>query len=127
MELPENTGINKYIIELKNGKQLPSEPIYNISLLELQTLKTYIKTHLKTKFIQPSKSLAGTPIQFNKKSDNSFYIYMDYWGLNNPIIKNRYPLPLINKSLDQLGQAEKSLQLDLTSTYYKMRIKKDNK
>ena len=48
---------------------------------------------------------------------------MDYWGLNNLTIKNRYPLPLIGESLDRLGRAKRFTQLDLTSAYHRMRIK----
>lgn len=88
MELPEHTGMNNHVIELKNGKQLTYRPIYSLGLIKLKTLKTYIKTHLKTWFIQYSKSLAGTPIFINKKYDGSFCPYMNYWGLNNLIINN---------------------------------------
>ncbi len=58
MKLSENTNINKYAIELIEGKQPPYGPIYALSLVELETLKIYIKTYLKNGFIQPSKSLA---------------------------------------------------------------------
>lgn len=51
IELPENTGINKYAIELIEGKQSPYGPIYALSTVELETLKTYIKTHIKIEFI----------------------------------------------------------------------------
>lgn len=51
MELPENTSINEYAIELKKSKQLPYRPIYSLKLVELETLKTYIETYLKTRFI----------------------------------------------------------------------------
>ena len=91
--------------------------------MELETLKTYIKTHLKTGFIQSSKSPAGAPILFNKKPDGNLYLCIDYWGLNNLTIKNRYPLPLIGESLDRLGRAKRFTQLDLTSAYHRMRIK----
>ena len=36
---------------------------------------------------------------------------------------NRYPLPLIGESLDRLERAKQFTQLDLTSTYYRMRIR----
>ena len=39
------------------------------------------------------------------------------------MIKNRYPLPLIGELLDWLGRAKRFTQLDLTSAYYRMRIK----
>ncbi len=103
MKLPENTGINEHVIELVEGKQPPYGPIYSLSSVELETLKTYIETHLKTGFIQPSKSPAGAPIFFNKKPDGSLRLCVDYQGLNNLTIKNRYSLPLIGESLDWLG------------------------
>ncbi len=122
MELPENTGLNEHAIELVEGKQPPYGPIYALSPVELETLKTYIETHLKTGFIRPSKSPAGAPILFDKKPDGSLRLCVDYRGLNNLMIKNRYPLPLIGESLDRLGQAERFTQLDLTSAYHQMRI-----
>ena len=106
MELPENTGINEHVIELKVGKQPSYKPIYCLGLVELETLKTYIKTHLKTGFIQPSKSPAGAPILFDKKPDGRFWLCVNYRGLNNLTIKNRYPLPLISEALNWLGRAK---------------------
>lgn len=51
MELPNNIIINKYIINLIRGKQLPYGPIYTLHLVKLEVLKAYIKTHLQTRFI----------------------------------------------------------------------------
>ena len=50
-ELPENTGMNEYAIELEECKQPPFGPIYILGLVELETLKTYIKTNLANGFI----------------------------------------------------------------------------
>ncbi len=102
MELPENTGMNEYAIELINGKQPSYGPIYALSPVELETLKAYIETHLKTGFIWPSKSPAGAPILLDKKPDGSLCLCVNYQGLNNLTIKNRYPLPLIGEVLDCL-------------------------
>ena len=38
---------------------------------ELETFKAYIETNLANEFIRPSKSPAGTPILFDRKSDSS--------------------------------------------------------
>lgn len=78
MELPENTGINKYIIKLGDDNQSLYRPIYILILIELETLKIYIKTYLKTKFICLSKSLADAFIFFNKKPDDNFHLCIDY-------------------------------------------------
>ena len=95
--LPEQTGLNEHAIELEGGKQSPYGPIYSLSLVELETLKTYIETHLKTGFIWPFKSPAGAFILFDKKPDGSFCLCVDYWDPNNLTMKNQYPpSPLVN-------------------------------
>ncbi len=88
MELPKNIGMNEHAIELIEGKQPPYGPIYTFSLMELETLKSYIKIYLKTGFIQPFKSPARALILFDKKPDGSFRLCIDYRGLNNLTIKN---------------------------------------
>lgn len=51
IELPKNMGINEHTIKLINGKQPFYRPIYVLRPVKLETLKTYIKTCLKTGFI----------------------------------------------------------------------------
>ncbi len=127
IELPKNTGINEYTIELVKGSQIPYGPIYILRLVELETLKTYIETHLKTGFIWPFKSSVDVFIFFDWKLDRSFHLYIDYYDLNNLTIQNWYPLSRISKALDKLDQAKCFIQLDLTSAYYKMIIWEYNK
>ena len=76
--LPERTKLNEHAVNLKDGKRPLYGPIYSLGPVELETLKTYIKIHLKTGFIRPSKSLAGAPILFDKKSDGSLHLCIDY-------------------------------------------------
>lgn len=49
--LSKSLDINKYIIDLKSYKHSFYESIYNLGLVELETLKTYIETNLVNKFI----------------------------------------------------------------------------
>lgn len=70
--------MNKYAIKLIEEKQLFYTPIYTFSSVELENLKAYIKTYLKTRFIKLFKSFAGAPIFFDKKLDVNFCLYMDY-------------------------------------------------
>ena len=76
--LPECTKLNKHVINLKDGKQPLHRPIYSLGPIELGTLKIYIKTHLKTGFIQLFKSPLGAPILFDKKPDGSFCLCINY-------------------------------------------------
>ena len=105
--LPEYTEINIYAIDLEKGKQPPYRPIYSLAPVELETLKTYIKTHLKTGFIQTSQSPTNATILFDKKPDGSFRLCIDYWGFNYLMIKNRYLVLLIGESLNWLSWVKK--------------------
>ena len=121
-KLPENTKMNEHAIKLEKDKQPPFGLIYSLGPVELETLKTYIKTNLANGFILPFNSSAGALIFFDRKSDRSLRLYMDYRGFNNITTKNRYPLSLIGKSFDWLGWAKRFTQLDLTNVYHRMRI-----
>ena len=99
-ELPENIRINKYAIQLEEGKQPLLGPIYSLRPVEFETFKTYIKINLANGFIRPSKSLARTLILSDRNLNRSLCFCMDYWSLNNLIIKNQDLLFLIGESLN---------------------------
>lgn len=73
----KNININKYMIKLVDNKQPLYGPIYVFSLVEIETLKVYIKTYIKIGFIWPYKSLIGIPLLFDKKLDDSLYLCID--------------------------------------------------
>ena len=87
-ELSKYTGINDHSIELIDDQQPPYGPIYSLKPVELKTQKTYIEVNLANGFIRPFKSPVGAPILFVQKSDSSFWLCVDYWGLNNLTIKH---------------------------------------
>ena len=93
-------------------------PIYSLGPIKLKIFKTYIKINLPISLMITLKLSANIPILFICKPDSSFSLCVNFWGLNNLIIKNWYPLSLIEKSLDRLGQAKQFTQLNLTSAYY---------
>ena len=86
--LLEKTELNEHAIELENGKQPSYKLTYSLGPVELETSKTYIKTHLKTKVIWLFKSPAGALILFDKKPNGNFCLCINYQGLNNLTIKN---------------------------------------
>ena len=124
--LLEQTRVNEHAIELKEGKQPPYGPIYSLGPVEFEILKSYFETNLANGFIRALKSPVGAPILFVYKPNDSFRLCVNYQGLNNLMIKNRYLLLLIGKFLDQLSQAKQFTQLDFTSPYHQIRIKEDN-
>ena len=118
-ELLKHIGINNRAIKLVNGyHQSLYRPIYSLDPVELETLKVYIETKLANRFIKPSKSPAVASILFERKTNGFLRLCINYRGLNNLTIKNRYPFPLIGELLDRLGRARRFIQLDFTSIYH---------
>jgi len=102
-----------HVINLEPGFNIQYGRIYNLSEVELKTLKAYIKTNLPNGFIQPSSSPVAAPILFAKKKDGSLQLCVDYGALNRGTVKNPYPLPLISEMLDRLHGARIFTKLDL--------------
>ncbi len=121
--VPENTRIT-YIINLKKGTESPFKLIYSLSERELRILRDYLTEKEAIGWIRPSKSSAGTPILFILKLNSLLRLCVDYRALNKITMKNRHPLPLINKSINRLSSARVYTKLDLKNIYYKIRIKK---
>lgn len=86
----EYIRINDYIIKLMDEYQLLYMPIFNLRLEELETIKSYIKTNLANGFIRSLRSPIYVSILFIKKLDDSFWLCINYHGLNNLTMKNWY-------------------------------------
>jgi hypothetical protein len=76
--------------------------VYPLALNEQVELDKFIQENLATGRIQLSKSPIASPVFFIKKKDRSLCLVQDYCMLNSIMIKNRYPLPLISKLVNQL-------------------------
>jgi len=73
-------------------------------------------------FIRPSSSPWGAPVLFVKKNDCSMWLCIDYRGINNITIKDKYPLPRIDELLDQLRGVSCFSKIDLAPGYHQIPI-----
>ena len=78
VELLEHTRINDHAIKLVDDWQLPYDSIYSLSLVKFEILKVYIKNNLANDFIRSSKSLVRVLIFFDKKSNGSLKLCINY-------------------------------------------------
>ena len=63
---------------------------------------------------------------FVEKKDGTKRLCVDYRGLNQVTIKNKYPLPRIDALFDQLKGAKVFSKIDLQSGYHQLRIKEED-
>jgi hypothetical protein len=69
---PHRPDVNYEILLVPDAKPVFG-PIYNLSEIELKTLKDYIYEMITKGFIRPSKSPFGSPVLFVKKADGSLH------------------------------------------------------
>ena len=110
--------IYDHSIPLKKGSQPPFRPLYSLSRNELIVVMEWLDKNLRRGWIQNSSSLAGALILFVKKTDGSLRLCINYRGLNEITIQDRYPLPQIYETLAQLSKARYFTKLDIKDTYY---------
>ena len=67
------------------------------------------------------------PVHFVVKKDGTWRIVQDYQHINQWMIKNGYPLPLIADILDGVGKRKVFTKLDLRWGYNNVRIKEGDK
>ncbi len=110
-------------IDLVLGSTPPRGRLYSLSAPEREALERYLADSLAAGTIVPSTSPAGAGFFFVKKKDGSLRPCIDYRGLNEMTIKNRYPLPLMSSAFEILQGAKIFTKLDLRNAYHLVRIK----
>ena len=93
-----------------------------MSPTKLLELRKQLKELLDAGLIQPSRTLYGAPVLFQKKYDGSLRMCVDYRALNKVTIKNKYLIPLAAELFDRLSKASYFTKLDLRLGYWQVRI-----
>ncbi|KAI2657893.1 Transposon Tf2-6 polyprotein [Labeo rohita] len=110
-------------IDLIPGSTPPRGKLYSLSNPEREALEKYLSESLAAGTIVPSSSPAGAGFFFVAKKDGSLRPCIDYRGLNDITVKNRYPLPLMSSAFEILQGAKIFTKLDLRNAYHLVRIK----
>jgi hypothetical protein len=109
-------------IELIPGKVPPNARNRPLSPKELRCVKKWIDEMLEKGFIRESTSPAAAPLLLAAKPGGGVRICHDYRGLNEITVKNRYPLPLIRETLDNLCGAKYYTKLDVIAAFNRIRV-----
>lgn len=105
-------------------------PVYQhprrLSAAEREVVQSMIDDFLKMGIIRPSKSPWASPILLRKKKNGSYRFCVDYRKLNMKIVKDRYPLPLMDDVIDDLSGNYVYSNLDLKNGFYHVDMDPDS-
>lgn len=86
-----------------------------------------IDNWLEEGIIRRSQSDYSSPVVLVTKKDGTKRICIDYRQLNKKIIKDRYPLPLIEDQIDQLQETKVFTTLDLKNGFFHVPIDENSR
>ncbi len=110
-------------IDLLPGTSPTKGRLISLSGPEREAMDRYIRESLQAGLICHSSVPAGAGFFFVQKKDGSLRPCIDYRGLNDITVKNRYPLPLMSSAFELFQGALVFTKLDLRNTYHLVRIR----
>lgn len=76
--------------------------------------------------VQPSSSPYASPVVLVKKKYNTWRLCVGYRRLNNMTVKDRFPIPLIDDLMDDLGGSSVYSKFDLRAGYHQLRMEESD-
>ena len=120
------TGIVRHGIKT-NDRPPVKQPLRRIPVHMKQEVDQHIDDMLERDVIEPSVSPWSAGVVLAKKKDGTTRFCVDYWKLNELTVKDAYPLPRIDDSLDHLSGAQWFSTLDLCSGYWQVELEPEDK
>jgi hypothetical protein len=119
--LPPHRQFDHNIPLLPNAKPVTKKP-YRYSPQQKNEIEKQVTQMLQQGIIQSNVSPFASPVLLVKKKDGTWRFCVDYRGLNEITVKNKYPMPVVEELLDELADAQWFTKLDLRSGYHQIRL-----
>ncbi|KAE8977386.1 hypothetical protein PF011_g23668 [Phytophthora fragariae] len=82
---------------------------------------------LSNQVIEPGEGAWGFPVVIVRKKDGSVRFCIDYRSLNAVTVKDVYPLPRVDETLEALHGSQRFTSLDLHSGYWQLGVAKEDR
>nr|XP_009593959.1 uncharacterized protein LOC104090542 [Nicotiana tomentosiformis] len=109
-------------IPFKEGTNPVNARPYRYSLVQKDVIEKMAHELQSQGLIQHSSSPFASPAVLVGKKDGSWRLCVDYRALNQITIKDKYPIPIIEELLDELGGSQVYSKIDLRSGYHQIRM-----
>jgi len=121
------TNLIKHDIELTEGAEPFREAFRRQSPEKRAITKSQLEEMLEMGVVIPSTSPFASAIVLVKKPDGSIRLCVDFRKLNAITVKDAYPLPRIDDSLESLGSARYFTSLDMNSAFWQIPLTENSK
>ena len=121
------TDISEHKILLQPDAKPFFIPNYRLPISRREIIDDMIKEMKADGVVRDSKSPYNSPLLLVPKKDNTWRMVVDYRRLNQQTIPDRFPMPVINDVLSQLGGAKVFTSLDLLSGYWQIPLSEESK
>ncbi|CAF1071831.1 unnamed protein product [Brachionus calyciflorus] len=119
---------DKFKFNINTGDNKPiKQRAYRVPYAKQDQIDKMVDDMLKQKVISKSKSPWASPVVLVKKKDGTERFCVDFRKLNSVTIKDNYPLPLIDETIDKLRNAKFYSTMDLASGYWQMALDDESK
>ena len=112
-KLPERREWDHEINLTEEAPKKLNAKAYTMILKEEEALNQWLDEQLKAGLIVESKSRYAVLCFYIPKKDGSLQLVQDYRKLNQVMIKDKMPLPLIREVIDKLKEVKYFNKLDL--------------
>ncbi|GFX39857.1 retrovirus-related Pol polyprotein from transposon 17.6 [Trichonephila clavipes] len=123
---PEKTASTDVTMRIILKDEEPvCQPPRRLAFTERQEVNKQIQEWLNEGIIRPSSAEYASPIVMVKKKDGSSRMCIDYRKLNQKLVKDKFPLPIIEDVLDTLQEAKVYSTLDLRNGFFHVDVDED--
>ncbi|GBL87911.1 Retrovirus-related Pol polyprotein from transposon 297 [Araneus ventricosus] len=117
-------------VELNIGPDIPNifkdKPL-RLPFSEKKIVQTQVAEWLERGIIELCSSEYSRPVVIVRKKDGTPRVCIDYRKLNKVVVKDRFPLPLLEDILDRLQGSRVFSTIDLKNAFFHVNVNKDSR
>ena len=119
------TSIVEHEIKIEPNAKSFFIPNYKLPISRREIINAKVEEMKRDDIVRESNSPYNSPLLLVPKKDGDWRLVVDYRQLNKQTIPDRFPIPVINDVLAQLGGAKVFTSLDLLSGYWQVPLSEE--